>query len=546
MSSQLQLGREAFARGAWQHAFDALATAHRSVPLSPADLGRLAQSAFLVGREEEYVSALQAAHQAYLRARQPVEAARSAFWIGFHFANRNEISGATGWFGRATRLLDDAGADCVERGYLLLPDAHSALAAGRADVARETARRAVAVGQRFNDRELSALAVHLEGRALLRLGEMTEGLRLLDESMVAATTGELSPAITGLLYCSVIAACREVFALRRAHEWTTALATWCERQPDLVRYAGECRVYRAEILQLHGDWAGAADEARRAAARLALGAEPRARASAAYQQAEVHRLRGEFSAAQDAYRVASRYGREPQPGLALLRLAQGDAAGASAAIRRALAETRDRLPRGRLLPAAVEIFLAAGAREDARRSCDELADVARACASDALGAIAEQHRGAMQLEEGDPAGALVSLRSAWSEWEAMRAPYEAARVRVLMGRACLSLGDAEGAALEFEAARAELSRLGAATELERLDALTRPPPSAAHGLTPRQREVLALVAKGCTNRAIADALTISEKTVARHVADIFTALGLSSRAGATAYAYEHNLLEPSA
>ncbi|MGH7480991.1 MAG: LuxR C-terminal-related transcriptional regulator [Longimicrobiales bacterium] len=513
-------------------------------PLDPPDLWRLAMASFLLGREDDFVRALQEAHQAHLKAGDSAAAARCAFWLGFHLANRAETARATGWFGRASRLLDEHDLDCAERGYLLLPVGHQQIMSGRYEESAATAARAAAIGRRFDDADLAAFALHLQGRALLRQARLEEGLALLDEAMVAVATGELSPQVTGLIYCSVIGACREVYALRRAQEWTRALAEWCEGQPDMVPYTGECRVYRAEILQFHGEWRESIEEARRAAERFGQGSWPDASGLAAYQRGEVSRLRGEFTAAEEAYREASRSGHEPQPGLALLRLVQGDGAAAAAATRRALAETTGRHARARLLPAHIEILLEIDEVDEARDACDELSRIAQAYGGGVLGTLEAQARGAVALKSGDAATALAPLRRAWREWQALGAPYDAARARTLLGVACRRLGDDDGARLELEAARAEFERLGAAPDLARLDALDRRDGRGGeHVLTRRQREVLALLATGRTNRAIARELFISEKTVARHVANIFNRLGVSSRAAATAYAYEHGLLD---
>jgi DNA-binding CsgD family transcriptional regulator len=309
----------------------------------------------------------------------------------------------------------------------------------------------------------------------------------------------------------------------------------------MVPYTGECRVYRAEILRFHGDWSRAVDEADSAVAHLAGTADPRVYAFALYQRAELHRLRGEFAAAEDAYRESGRAGRQPQPGLALLRLAQGDRDAAAAAIRRALVETNERAQRARLLPAHIDIMLDCGDIDEASRACDELASIADQCGG-LLATMADHARGAVHLAADNAAAALPHLRRACQAWHSAGAPLEAARVRVLIARACELLGDADGARLEIDAARAEFERLGATPDLTRLDATAGGRARTDHGLTPREHEVIALVATGRTNRAIAEELFISEKTVARHVANIFAKLGLSSRAAATAYVYEHHLL----
>jgi len=348
--------------------------------------------------------------------------------------------------------------------------------------------------------------------------------------------------MTGLIYCSVIEACQQTYELHRAHEWTSALALWCEQQPEMVAFTGVCRVHRAEIMQLHGAWRDAIEEARRAGER-SEGVNRQAGAAAFYQQAEVHRLRGEFTAAEEAYRNASHRGWEPQPGLAWLRLAQGRTEAAAAAIRRVVTATQDRLQRTRLLPAYIEIMLAMGEVQEAREACRELEEVAESFDTDVLGAMAAHARGTVDLAEGDAETALGSLRRAGQVWQRIEAPYLGARVRVLVGLACRALGDDDGAALEMEAARVVFEELGAAPDLAGIDSFTQGTAAAPPGgLTPRELQVLRLVSAGKTNKAIAAELSLSEKTVERHLSNIFAKLDVPSRAGATAYAYKHKLI----
>jgi len=530
-------GRKAHASGAWADASAALSRADRVVPLAAEDLERLATAEYMLGRDEAFGEALARAHHLHLEHGEVPPAVRSAFWIGINLATRGEMSRATGWFGRAHRLLDREGRDCVERGYLLLPTVIQRAAAGDPAAAYAAAAEAAAIAERFGEADLFALAVHEQGFALIRQGHAEAGLGLLDEAMLAATAGELSPIATGLVYCSVIAGCQEVFELRRAREWTDALTAWCAGQPDMVAHTGQCLVHRAEIMQLHGDWQDALLEAERARERFAARKDERRAAHARYRQGEVHRLRGEVAAAEEAYRDASRGGWEPQPGLALLRLAQGDGDAAAAAIRRVVAGTTDPLARATLLPALVEITLATGDGVTAGDAARELDEIAERQGSGVLRAMSAQARGAVALAEGDARGALVALRAARAAWQELDAPYEAARVRVLVGLACRALGDEDGAALERDAARGAFAALGAATDLARLDA-----PAAGHGLTAREIEVLRLVAAGETNRAIAARLVLSERTVDRHVSNIFAKLRVSSRAAATAYAFRHRLV----
>ena len=536
-------GRAAYARRAWDEAHEALARADAGAPLAPDDLERLATAAYMLGRDDEYVRSMERAHRRCLDEDEPLRAARCAFWIGINLAQRGERGPAAGWFGRAQRLVDREDRDCVERGYLLLPVMFAHVAAGDGDAAIAAAGEAAAIGERLGEADLFALASHGQGLLLIEHGRVADGLRLLDEAMVAVTAGELSPIVNGFVYCGVITGCQAAYEPRRAQEWTAALTRWCAQQPDMVSFTGACLVHRAEIMQLHGAWPDALQEARRAGERLALAANPSAAAQADYRRGELHRLRGESTAAEQAYADARRGGHEPQPGLALLWLEQGNGDAASAAVRRALGETAAPAKRAGLLPATVEIMLAVGDVPAARAACDELHAIAEQWQGELLGAMATHARGAVELAEGDAGAAIVSLRRAADAWGALAAPYEAARARVLVGLACRALGDDDTAGLELGAAREALAQLGAAPDLARVDALAgQAAPHDAHGLTPRELEVLALVAAGRSNREIAAELVISEHTVARHVQNLFAKLGVSSRAAATSAAFAHGLL----
>jgi DNA-binding CsgD family transcriptional regulator len=542
-SGALNRGRESYARWAWTDAYEALSLADEASPLGPKDLELLATSAYMLGRDDEFVRGLERAHQAYLDSGEALRAVRCAFWLGFTLMLGGEVGRSTGWIGRAQRLIDREERDCVDRGYLLVPVMMGHMLTADHDAAYATAAAAAEIGQRFGDPDLTAIAVHEQGYARIREGRITEGLALLDEAMVSVTAGELSPIVTGLVYCSVIEGCQEAQALRRAHEWTTALTQWCDQQPDLVSFTGRCLVHRAEIMQLHGAWPDALEEARRAGRRFEQATSRSGAAQAFYQQGEVHRLQGEFGAAEEAYREASRRGWEPQPGLALLRLAQGNSAAAATAIRRALGETTEPMNRARLLPAYIEIVLAVGDVEAARTACRELAEISEGQENGMLGAMAAHARGALALAENDAASALPALRHAGRVWQELEVPREAARARVLVGLACRALGDHEAVALELEAARSLFAQLGAAPDLARLESLAREePPIDTGGLTARELQVLRRVAAGETNKAIASELVLSERTVDRHVSNILAKLGVPSRAAATAYAYEHHLI----
>ncbi|TDD71965.1 LuxR family transcriptional regulator [Jiangella aurantiaca] len=538
----LDRGRAAFERRAWAEAHAQLAGADAASPLSTADLELLAVSAYLAGHDDESAALQERLYGELLRAGRAHSAARCAVWLAFLLFNRGEQAQAGGWLARADRLLDEVGRDCAESGYLLVARARQMLAVGDEAVAAEMFAEVGAIGQRHRDVDLVVLGRMGQGRALVGLGKVTEGIALLDEVMVAVTSGEVGPVLTGIVYCTVLDACRATFDLRRAREWTTALSRWCEAQPDLVPYRGECQVHRAHVLRDQGAWQDALAVAGDACRRLSDPPGQPAVGDAHYERAELHRLRGEVAAAEDAYRLAGLSGRDPQPGLALLRLDQGRVAASVAGLRRALDEIPSPIERPALLAALVEALLAAGDADGADTAAAELAELAGAAQVPMLAAMSAYATASVRLSRGDPAGALAAARRSWAGFHDVATPYEAARARVLVGLACRELGDADAAAVEFDAAARTFRRLSAGPDLDRLRTLTDGGPAGGGGLTPRELEVLRLVAAGRSNRAIADALVLSDKTVARHVSNIFTKIGVSSRAAATAFAYEHDLV----
>jgi len=532
----------------WQAEYESLANRDRRSPLKLDELERFGIAAYLTGRPALSIDICTRAHNVALERGETRLAARAAFWIAFALIDARELARAAGWAARSRRLLDDEGLDCVERGYAMLPSALER--AGQGDLAgAEAAFAAVeAIGLRFGDRDLTSLARQGRGRALIALGRTAEGVALFDEVMVAVTAGEVTSVVAGVVYCSVIGACFDMLDIRRAQEWTAALNDWCEAQPGLVPYKGECLAHRAEILQVRGRWAEALDEARHAYEALAAAKGPGA-GTAAYGLGELHRLRGDLSAAEGAYSRASEHGRTPYPGLALLRLATGQGEAARAAIERALAEPLKGRQRAALLAGAVEILVASRDVAGAARAAAELQAIAARFETPWLRAMAASAQGAVCLAEARPHDALTPLRDAAAIWRDLDAPYEVAKVTVLIGQACRALGDADGARLEWDAAARVFRQFGAAPALAELESLmnaaTGPVRPETGGLSPRELEVLRLIAKGHTNRMIAADLAISEKTVARHISNIFTKLDLTSRAAATAYAYTHGLVSGS-
>jgi DNA-binding NarL/FixJ family response regulator len=523
----------------WGDAYAELSAVHSEGRLEAEDLERLAVAAYMVGRGDDCEEAWMGAHHAWLRTGEAERAARCAFWHALGLFFRGDLAPAMGWVARGGRLLEDSRRDCVEQAWLRMLSALPRLFEGDAEVYSSFVD-AGEIAERLADPDATMFARLCRGYALILRGQIAEGMALLDEAMVAVTADEVAPILAGIAYCQVIALCQGVFDLRRAREWTEALTRWCDSQPDLVPFQGNCLVHRCEIFQLQGAWTDALDAARRACGWLAGPPAWDMLGSAYYQLAEIQRLRGELPEAEESYRQASLAGRDPEPGMSLLRVAQGRIDLALPAIRRALEEVQDPVARSRLVPACVEILIEAEDVGTARVAADELARVAARFDAPYLNALAADASGAVLLAEGDPRAALAKLRAAHRSWRALGAPHQAARVRMLMGVACRALGDGASAELEFEAARGALEELGAVPDLERLGRLAGS--SRPGGLSQRESEVLTLVAAGKTNRAIATELFISEKTVARHVSNIFTKLGLSSRAEATAYAYRHGLV----
>lgn len=543
-SVELERGRGCYASGAWVEAHAAMSAADEAVALSGEDLELLARSAYMLGRDDDYVGALERAHEVYLDTDEPRRAVRCAFWIGHNMLFRGDMIRARGWFARAQRLLERDGADCVERGWMLIPAWLEQMARGEWQAGHDTAAKAAAIGERFGDSDLVWLARDEQARALVKKGDVEDGLRLLDEALVVATRGELSPVVTGIVFCNTIAFCSAAYEARHARVWTDALARWCDSQPEMVAHNGLCLLHRAEILRMRGAWADALVEAAGVAQRFTQGVlNQLASGKAHYLQGEVHRLRGELAAAEAAYRNANRCGCEPQPGLALLRLAQKKHGAAAAAIRRAVGETTEPLERAALLPAYVEIMLGCGDVETARSASRQLDEIAERQGSSMLAAMSGYARAAVALAAEDAGSGLAAARRSAEAWRELGAPYEVARARTLIAAACTALGDDDTAAMELEAACEIFAELGAGADLKRVERRgLSGQRKDSYGLTQRELEVLRLVATGKSNRDIAAELVISERTVARHLQNIFAKLRVSSRTAASAFAFERELV----
>ncbi len=535
----LEAARDAYRRRDWAEARGRFAAARAAGELAAADLDALADAAWWLGDFDEASAVLEAAYRRHLDEGRPGPAAMAAIGIGVNHLLRGEGVVGSGWVGRGQRLLRDL-PEGVEHGYALYLELEGALAGGDHAAVTASARRVRDIGRRFSDPNLVAAGELFEGRVLVKQGRMADGMAMLDEAMLAVLSGEMRPEWAGNVYCHLMAAFHELADVRRAGEWTEATSRWLAGLPAAVLFTGICRVHRSQVLQRKGDWAQAEREAALVCQDLAdlhvAGA-----AEGHYQLGELRCLRGDLAGAEAAYRQAHRLGRDPQPGLALLHLAQGRTATAAASIRTALtAVTTDRLARAWLCAAQVEIALAAGDTQTAGRACDELARTASTYGSSGLAAGALQARGAVLLAGGRPEAALTTLRAACRHWQELDAPYDAARVRLLLAGAYRALGDVDAAVRELDAAEAVFEQLGAALDASRAAAL-RGRPALPGGLTGREAEVLALVAAGRSNREIAAALVLSHKTVARHLSNIFAKLDVASRTQAAAYAFEHGL-----
>ncbi len=536
---ELIRAREAYDRREWLAAYSGLSDVAQD-ELTPDDFGQLATAAYLLGRRNNCVQALQRAYQLNVDAGDALAAVRSAFWLALVLLNSGETAIGGGWVARAHRLLAEIDGDVVERGYVLMHAMYRDIFAGDFDTASELADQITDYGHRYRDPDLTAMGLSCQGRMRLYTGRVADGLSLLDESMVGVAAGEVSIIFAGNIYCSMIEACQEIGDFDRAARWTAALTTWCAEQPGLVPFTGQCAVHRGQIMRAQGAFDEALTEFELSVQRYLADQTPGPAGVAMAERGDVLRIRGDLAGAHEAYDQAVAFGHEPQPGLVLLWLAEGRTEAAVGAIQRLLGETRDPVHRSQLLPAAVEVLMATQHHNEAADICAELASIAGSFGCPSIQARADHAAALVALESGDPAAATSWLRRARAVWERLGARYETARCRVLLGRALRALGDSESAATELAAARRSFAELGAAPAEREAAALM----ATAHpgGLTEREIEVLRLVAAGKTNPQIATLLFLSEKTVARHLSNIFTKLDVTSRTAAAAFAFEHHIM----
>lgn len=533
----IQAARDAYRQGAWADATDLFVRADAECELGIDDLDALVWAAGIAARDREMLAALERLYAHHAARDDHEQCARAAFWCGLRNMLIGEAVLGSGWLQRAARHAEHTSPDCIQRGYLLLPQIFMLRRKGDYEAAIDLAEQAIGIGENGSEPDLIALACSIKGGTLFRLARIDEGYVPIDEAMLLASSRRLSPLVSGIVYCEIVASCCRVHEMVRAREWTAILTDWCRRNPQARAFSGVCQVHRAEVLQLEGNWSEAFAEAERAGRGLTGTAERTALANAAYRRGEILRLRGAFEKSDAEYRLAEEIGLDPQPGLALLRLAQDRRGEAVAAIRRALETADDLARKAVLLPAAIEIFIACGDLDAAERRCGEMSDIAERFGTEILARVADQGCGSLALarrEFGDAVAALSRVRRYWSEFGA---PYLVARLRVDIARSYAGLGDWESAEREFEAAAGIFQELGAGPDVARIHELrTGSKATGANDLTARERQVLALVADGGTNREVAEQLGLSVKTVNRHVENIFDKLGVSSRAAAVAKA----------
>lgn len=540
--NKLELGRKAFRRREWKKAYTLLSSTDKNSTLAPPDLEKLAITAFLIGKEPEYSDLWSRTHQGYLKQKKKRKAANCAFWLGMTLITQGKKAEGSGWIARAGRLTKNFQQECAEKGFLLVPEALQNLREGKAENAYDLFLEAHQIGNRCNNPDLIVLGLLGRGQALIQQNKINEGTTLFDEVMVAVVASEISPIVAGISYCAVIETCQKIYDLQRAQEWTEALNRWCNAQPDLIPYRGQCLVRRAEIMQLHGNWLEAMDELEQVL-NLHRTSNPPVLGEAFYKKGELYRLQGNFTKAEKAYRSANKYGRNPQPGLALLRVRQGQIDKAKTAIENIKKGKQDLLARSRVLPAYIEIMLSAGDLKTAKNSAYELSDIAEKINAPILEAIAEYSLGNVLLSNEKPQEAITKLRTACQLLTSIGASYETARTHLLIGLAYRKLGDNDTAEVELNSAKSTFKELNAIPDINRINELISPKKSMeTHGLTPRELQVLRILVTGRTNKEIADELFISERTVDRHVSNIMAKLDVPSRTAATTYAYKHNLI----
>jgi DNA-binding CsgD family transcriptional regulator len=523
----------------WAESYDVLRVRDPS-ELTPREHEQLADAAWWLSKPGESIAARQRAYAGSASAGDLEHAMWMAGRLSMEHFLRGDPAVGAGWLMKAQRLAADA-PEGVGHGFLLIVEATVARFSGDLPRALELAGEAAELGRRLDDPDLSAMATHMLGVLLVAAGDVARGVALLDEAMTSVVAGQLSPYFTGIVYCSVIGTCLEIADVRRADQWSEAARAWCETLPPESPFPGMCRVNRAEVAKLRGAWPEAEAEATRASVEL-MEFDPMGAAQAFYETGEIRRRIGNLTGAEECFARAREIGFDPQPGLSLLRATNGNTDAALAGLRLAATTiTESRLRRARVLGALVDVALSIGDLDGASEAADLLAALAADSDAPILETTATTAAGALLLARGEAPAAVDRLRDASASWRDLRLPYEGARARVLYGLALRSAGDEDDAILELRSAVAAFDRLGATPDRDEAARLLPGASPLPRGLTPREAEVLRLVAAGKSNRDIAADLVISEHTVARHLQNMFAKLGVSSRSAATAFAFEHDL-----
>lgn len=527
----------------WTETYTSLFKADKERALEPVELETLALAAFLTGKDTECFEILERAHHGYLNREKTEKAVRCAFWLGLMLINAGEKARGSGWMARIERLLsDEQRPECAEKGLLLIPSALGALSSGEAANAQKHFEQAVIIGEKFGDIDLIALGRLGKGQAMIQQGIVAKGIKLLDETMIIVETEEIFPLVKGIIYCAVIETCRKIWDLRRAQEWTLVLSRWIDSQPDILPFRGQCLVRRAEIFQLHGEWPIALEQSHDACKLLTQPPGQPAAGEAYYLQAELKRLLGDFEEAERCYMEAAKWGKKPQPGLALLRLEQGLNGDAETSIGNTLKETKEIKRRAELLPGFVKIMLAVKRTEEAQQATKDLQLIAVKFNTPYLYAISSYCQGSVLIEEGNFQLSLEHLNKALKIWDTLHLPYESALTRELIGLVYRELNDKDNSNLELAAAKWVYGQLNAQPDLDRINMMKNGSSGhESHGLSLRELQVLRLVISGKTNKSVAGELFISERTVDRHVSNIFNKLNVSSRVEATSFAFKNQI-----
>jgi DNA-binding NarL/FixJ family response regulator len=538
-STHLDAAREHHRASRWGQACEDYAVADATTELALDDLESWAEAAQVTGRIDVAIAVLARCFELRAHAGDVHGATRAMYWLwSAHVFARGEFATAAGWVERAGSLAAEQGSG--DYGWLLVPRAYGCIASGDYAAAEGLLHRATELGMGRGDIDLITIATTMRGRASLKLGSFEGGLALLDQAMVRILTRSTSPRATSVMFCAAIGSCYEVQEVARALEWSVALDQWLATLPRLGgAYFGNCRIYRAILMRLRGDWSRAESELEQACRDLAVDGKLVV-GHAWYELGELRRLQGE-AGVEEAFEKAIALGHVAQPGLALHRLSQGNVMAAASGLRRVLAERElavDRLP---LLPALVEVHLAAGQVDAAKDVIDEAERTAQNYPTTAMRALLDGARGAVALTEERFDDALARLREASDRWRELDAPLQTAQVGVRIAEACRALGDEEGALMELRAALATFERLGARPEACRVHAMLSDRHPHLGPLSSREIEVLRLIVGGRTNAEIAAQLSLSERTIHRHVSNILTKLDVRSRTSAAAYAIHHGL-----